>query len=103
MSDEVNTIVIDETPEALFGVAGNSVWLLCSDQISRVGRRLIREGREWLDAKNDEIGTLENYVLASHHEAIFFIEILGGTFTHEVEISGESFFRFERSNECVSH
>lgn len=101
LSTEVYTIVIDGTPEAIFGLGeapgdeGAVIWFLSTDNIRNAGLRLIRIGRQWVKQKAQEYGQLYNFVHSPHVEAHAFIEMMGFEFTHVCIINDNDFLRFE--------
>ena len=100
-SKDCQTIVIDDSAEAMFGISktseGGLIWFLCTDEITKVRFQLIKQGRAWVDEQVQNYGLLYNYVLEIHEEAQAFIAMMGFEFTHRVVIYGKDFLRFERN------
>ncbi len=100
LSDECLTAFIDDVPIAMFGVvpfeSGGAPWLLCTDRISEVSRRVLRDGRRWVDDQHQKYGYLTNVVYSKHDEALRFIEFMKFDLTKLVEVNGHDFIQFER-------
>lgn len=103
LSDECNTIVIDQRPEGMFGVtpdyaSGGLVWMLGTDSIKDISFKFLRESKKWVNQKSGEYSRLYNYVGAENTIAINWLRFLGFTFTDHITMRDMKFIGFERSS-----
>ncbi len=96
------TVLLDEVPTLMFGVAPVAVlnrigapWLLGTDDIHRIRRPFIRECRGYVDRMLETYPTLQNVVDARNKTSIRWLKWLGFQMKPVVEVNGYDFYPFE--------
>ncbi len=85
-ADDIVTGEVDGRVACVFGVVGNSVWLLSSPALANAKRELITEGRRWLDAMVSKHGPLTNAITADNEVHLRLAKHLGFKFSRPVEM-----------------
>jgi ribosomal protein S18 acetylase RimI-like enzyme len=96
------TAMVDDQPEAMFGVVETSligrqgtVWLLGTDEVYRHGRELVMWGPGMISRLSDSRLTLRNLVSSQNTQAIRLLKRWGFEVAdHEQEIGGIMFRAF---------
>jgi hypothetical protein len=104
VSERAWTALVDDVPEAMFGVVIESAltgegtpWFIGTDEVYRHGRELLMWGPGILARLHDSLRTSRNLVSAENRRAIRLLERWGFTVAEEqVEVRGMQFRRFEK-------
>lgn len=102
-SEHAWTALVDDKPEAMFGVVLESVltgeatpWFLGTNEVYRHGRELVMWGRGFLSRMGDSTRVLRNVVSTRNRPAIRLLKRWGFTVgDEEIVVRGVSFRQFE--------
>lgn len=90
------TAIVDERPEAMFGVVAQSMvdcravpWFLGTDRIYGCGRHMLTKGRDVIALMRRTFSTLENVVSVENVRAIRLLKRWGFEVGDEVTIYGD--------------
>ena len=103
------TALVDDKPEAMFGVVTESLlgatavpWFLGTDEVYRHGRELLMWGPAMIGRLCDSSTRLHNLVSARNSQAIRLLRRWGFTVTEEeIAVRGVPFRYFERASADV--
>jgi len=104
VSDKAWTALVDDQPEAMFGVMVDSVlgqtavpWFLGTDEVYRHGRELLMWGPGMVSRLCDSRTTLRNLVSSANGQAIRLLKRWGFTVAdEEIDVRGTPFRYFEK-------
>ena len=104
-SDHAWTALVDDRPEAMFGVVTTSAlslegtpWFLGTNEVYRHGRELLMWGPGLLSRMGDSRLTLRNLVSARNRRAIRLLERWGFRIDEEeISVRGVAFRQFEKA------
>lgn len=103
---------VDGLVVALWGVHQQKLvvgvpWLLCSPEVARYAKRLVKDGRQWVNRISIQFPILTNMVHAENTSSINWLKSLGFTIgpLHPEYGAGKApFYQFYKySPLCVSH
>lgn len=105
-SARVWTALIDDVPQAMFGVVVGSAaegeaiaWFLGSDRVGEAARCLIGRGPRIIAAMHEHGRVLRNFVSAENRPAIRLLEHWGfAVDADRIAVRGVAFRRFKREN-----
>lgn len=103
-SEKAWTALVDDMPEAMFGVVLDSAltgeatpWMLGTDEVYRHGRELLMHGPAIVSLLGDSRLTLSNLVSSANSRALRLLTRWGFTVEdQEIEVGGVQFRRFVR-------
>lgn len=103
-SEKAWTALVDDMPEAMFGVVLDSAltgeatpWMLGTDEVYRHGRELLMHGPAIVALLGDSRLTLSNLVSSANSRALRLLTRWGFTVEdQEIEVGGVQFRRFVR-------
>lgn len=99
----VFTILVDGVPAGVFGAAAGPngagiPWMLGTDDLLKIPRDLVVQGRQWIQYLNQIYPHLENYVHEFNYTSIRWLKAMGFEFPGEFVLlpNGHVFRRFTR-------
>jgi len=109
MSQECNTVLLDDVPVGMFGVVPNGMfsapWLLGTKELEKLPITLVKIGKQWVEETNAKHPLLINYVHKDNTVAIEWLKHLGFKFIRLYDKHGVGqapFYQFVRIKECVT-